>query len=71
MWTESLLFHTLPKPIGNFLENYSMPLIGERSVLQLLPPFLILLLLVLCCSMLKNILLSLKHGCNIYNSSQE
>lgn len=51
MWTESLLFHTLPEPIGKFLENYSMPLIGEHSVLQLLPPFLILL--VLCCSMLR------------------
>ena len=33
MWMESLLFHTLPKPVGTFLEDYSMPLIGEQPAL--------------------------------------
>lgn len=29
MWTESLLFHTLPRPVGDFLENRWLPLMGE------------------------------------------
>ncbi len=29
MWMESLLFHTLPAPVGQFLHNYTMPYIGE------------------------------------------
>lgn len=32
MWTESLLFHTLPRPVGDFLENQWLPLMGERAV---------------------------------------
>ena len=31
MWTESLLFHTLPKPVGQFLESHWLPLMGKRS----------------------------------------
>lgn len=31
MWTESLLFHTLPKPVGDFLETHWLPLMGECS----------------------------------------
>ncbi|CAL5221947.1 g4224 [Coccomyxa viridis] len=29
MWTESLLFHTLPRPVGDFLENHWLPLMGK------------------------------------------
>lgn len=29
MWMESLLFHTLPAPVGQFLHNYTMPFIGQ------------------------------------------
>ncbi|EIE23049.1 hypothetical protein COCSUDRAFT_63431 [Coccomyxa subellipsoidea C-169] len=29
MWMESLLFHTLPAPVGQFLHNYTMPFIGN------------------------------------------
>lgn len=29
MWMESLLFHTLPAPVGQFLHNYTMPYIGK------------------------------------------
>ncbi len=32
MWTESLLFHTLPRPIGQFLENHWLPLMGECAM---------------------------------------
>ena len=28
MWMESLLFHTLPSAVGNFLHNYTMPAVG-------------------------------------------
>lgn len=38
MWTESLLFHTLPQPVGRFLENYAMPFAGECT--SKLPPLL-------------------------------
>lgn len=37
MWMESLLFHTLPKPVGRFLEDYTMPLIGEHPALPTSP----------------------------------
>ncbi|CAL8465499.1 g5035 [Coccomyxa elongata] len=29
MWMESLLFHTLPAPVGEFLHNYTMPFFGS------------------------------------------
>ena len=32
MWTESLLFHTLPRPVGQFLENHWLPLMGECAM---------------------------------------
>lgn len=32
MWMESLLFHTLPAPVGQFLHNYTMPYIGKPYI---------------------------------------
>ena len=32
MWTESLLFHTLPKPVSDFLEYRWLPLMGECRI---------------------------------------
>jgi hypothetical protein len=32
MWLESLLFHTLPAPVSNFLHTYSMPAVGEMLI---------------------------------------
>ncbi len=31
MWMESLLFHTLPATVGEFLHNYTMPFFGEPT----------------------------------------
>lgn len=38
MWLESLLFHTLPSPVGNFLHKYSMPALGTLCHLHLVIP---------------------------------
>lgn len=32
MWLESLLFHTLPAPIGAFMERHAMPFIGVHTL---------------------------------------
>ncbi len=31
VWLESLLFHTLPAPVGAFLEQHAKPLIGAHK----------------------------------------
>ena len=35
MWSESLLFHTLPQPVSQFLENQWLPLMGECAACAL------------------------------------
>ena len=35
MWMESLLFHTLPAPVGDFLEHHAKPVIGVLLELRL------------------------------------
>ena len=32
MWLESLLFHTLPAPVGAFMERHTMPFIGAQAL---------------------------------------
>ena len=34
MWLESLLFHTLPAPVGAFLEQHAKPVIGALPLLR-------------------------------------
>ena len=36
VWLESLLFHTLPAPVGAFMEHHAMPFIGAAPSPQVI-----------------------------------